>query len=255
MLVFSIVLLLTFIASVSGQSLPGLRFSTTLAVSGPATATQSIPALASPSLAPAPPAPPVIPEAPCQPGNNVGSFFIYSPNITSYLFAGQQLNITFAFSPAVTILPKAVQVKYASELNPEKWHETTTQLRLVSANISATSNTTSTPLTAVLYRIPFTIPTSISDGSYFLRLIPDGKEIFGVASNMQPCFANGMVMPTSSGKFLVMQPVSLVAFADTFGPNRVVTNSSGRIAGNGGQTLVFPLVIWLTTLWVLWVLV
>ncbi|KAI8929405.1 hypothetical protein BC831DRAFT_444292 [Entophlyctis helioformis] len=50
---------------------------------------------------------------------------------------------------------------------------------------------------------------------------------------MLPCFANGMVIPTSSNRFLVLQPVSLVAFPDRYGPGGQAVDAAG--SGSGMQ--------------------
>ncbi|KAI8923801.1 hypothetical protein BC831DRAFT_22678 [Entophlyctis helioformis] len=170
---------------------------------------------------------PILPR-PCEPGNNVGSFFITAPNASSFIFAGQSINVTFTFSPAVTIIPSQVELKFASVASGDQWQTTENILRIGASNssqpqpqpqpVSVTGGFVQSTPAGAIFSIPWRVPTSLADGGYVVRLVPDGKETSGVPPGMLPCFANGMVIPTSSNRFLVLQPVSLVAFPDRYGP-------------------------------------
>ncbi|KAL2913830.1 hypothetical protein HK105_206709 [Polyrhizophydium stewartii] len=165
-------------------------------------------------------------QTPCTPGSNVGSFFITAPNSSSFLFAGQLFNVTFSFSPAVSILPLRVDLKFASALNTEKW-DTSVSVDLATANASAAGLPAGPSSSAQRYVVVWQVPESMADGAYFVRLVPDGKEIVGVPAGSLPCFADGMVVPTNSAKFIVLQPVSLVGFPDRFGPQEVASAAAG----------------------------
>ncbi len=148
---------------------------------------------------------------------------------------GSKSLIEWKYTPLVTRPPATVDLKIQAigEGIVERWE--TTVLRAI-------------PLQNAT-RIEWTV-SSLNDGKYKLRLVPEGKETFGVALDKMPCFADGQAIPGNSGEFKVVNPVILTSAPDPLPPNTSAAGGeragswSGQRAGWALATLALVLGVW-----------
>jgi len=142
---------------------------------------------------------------PCVPGTQIGSMLIRSPNMSSIVMVGSNVNVTWDYSTLVTNPPAYVDMytQLVAPGTPPKW-------------VQQLSNRSVSP------RWIIWTPSGLIDGKYKIMLVPDGKMTDGVAANKLPCFSNGQVVPSSSAEFSISNSNGgLVVYPDNFAPSSV----------------------------------
>lgn len=140
----------------------------------------------------------------CKPGISIGYMLIRQPNITSMMTVGNTYNVSWDWSIMVTKPPTYVDV----------------YIQLMTPGVRTTWKQQIKMKQSVEPRWFLWKPDGMADGKYKLRLVPDGKETFNVASNLQPCFENGESIPSVSAAFTVSNPKGdLANYPDQFPPN------------------------------------
>jgi hypothetical protein len=141
----------------------------------------------------------------CTPGNSVGYMIIRKPNITSMIMVGTQYNVTWDWSITVTKPPNYVDV----------------YIQLIAQDITTTWKRQGAQHVPVNPRWFIWKPDGMVDGKYKLRLVPDGKETYNIAANLQPCFSNGEAIPSVSAAFTVTNSKGDIGtYPDQFPPNK-----------------------------------
>lgn len=151
------------------------------------------------------------PEAiPCKPGLTIGYMIIRQPNISSIVYVDKVYNVSWEYSNSVSKPPGIVNA-YVQLIAPgirPTWS------KQIAENVSTSA------------RQFWWEPKSLVDGKYKLRLVPDGKETFGVSAASLPCFENGEAIPSVSATFQVVSARgNIVEYPERFPANDVVAVS------------------------------
>ena len=159
----------------------------------------------------------------CTPGNSVGYMLIRKPNITSMLTVGTPYNISWDWSISVTKPPVYLDA----------------YIQLMAPGVRTTWKQEIAKKIPVEPRWFMWTPDGLLDGKYKIRLVPDGKETFNVAANLQPCFENGASIPSVSASFSMSNPRGdLSNYPDQFPPN-----SSGPILISPSSMYLYVLIV------------
>lgn len=175
-----------------------------------------------------------IAEAPpvaCKPGSTVGYMIIRQPNMSSIVTVGTPYNISWQWSVAVTQIPAYVDV----------------YVQLMTSGVTVTWKNKVLSQQSTDPSWFMWTPKAMMDGKYKMRLVPDGKETWGVPANELPCFSNGESIPSVSATFSVVN--SKGELIDT--RNDYMPNSKGLISYANDQFLS----MWLLSLSVLFLFV
>ena len=143
-------------------------------------------------------------QPPCVPGVKIGTVLISSPNQTSLVTIGSKFIISWKYTVITTVLPTYVDIKIQlidNAIIPKFDQYVTRSLPLANG------------ATSYVWNVP-----PLPDGSYKLRIVPDGKEIFNIGEKELPCFADGEANPGQSGIFRIINPKSITGYPDRFGP-------------------------------------
>ena len=127
--------------------------------------------------------------ASCQFGAT-GYAIVMQPNASSIVFPGSKFNVSWIYTNTVTNKPTFVDV-YAQCLTCPSVKVTFNNQ--VASKVPVNNNT----------RQFWWIPENLQDGKYKLMIVPDGKKVFGVPANEQPCFEAGESQPGQSALFQV----------------------------------------------------
>jgi hypothetical protein len=79
--------------------------------------------------------------------------------------------------------------------------------------------------------------SSVADGAYKLRVVPDGKETANKKQDEYPCFADGEAMPGTSAEFRVTRSTVIFETKDRFPPTSIDMwdrRKNGAVVGRSG---------------------
>jgi hypothetical protein len=143
----------------------------------------------------------------CKPGINVGYMLIRQPNITSMFTIGNTYNVSWDWSISVSKPAQYVDM----------------YVQLVAPGVQVTWKKKILEKQGTSPRWFMWKPDGLVDGKYKIRLVPDGKETYGVRADEQPCFDNGESIPSVSASFSISNPRGdLGNYPDPFPPNSAV---------------------------------
>lgn len=114
----------------------------------------------------------------CIRGTSIGQFIINSPNRSSIVVVGSNTLIKWTYSNLVTNPPTKIDIKIQQDGTQYEWNRFIVK-DLELGNTSRSYNWTVQPL---------------NDGPYKIRILPSGKETFGVKQDEMPCFSDGEVV-------------------------------------------------------------
>lgn len=137
-----------------------------------------------------------------------GQMLIFQPNMSSLVTVGTAYNVSWSWSILVTKPPSFVDV----------------YIQLIAPGVRETWKQKIAEKQSVDPRWFWWTPEGLVDGVYKMRLVPDGKETFGVNAKNLPCFANGESVPSASAEFTISNPRGeLNNYPDKFPPNSAGT--------------------------------
>jgi hypothetical protein len=167
----------------------------------------------------------------CVQGQVFGYATFVTPNMTSKAYVGNSFNISWKFTPNVKKLPDYVDLK----------------LQMLASKVEVDWNTVIASQVPTIPMYYIWTPKNALDGSYKLRLVPNGKETFILPSEQlskkQPCFEAGEAVPSVSSSFRLINPISAIddgtGSSSTYGPS-----NGGVTLSQSLPTLPLALVLW-----------
>jgi hypothetical protein len=118
----------------------------------------------------------------CIKGVKVGQFIIDTPNRSSIAVVGSNFLIQWKYSNGVSSPPKTIDIKIQKDGVEYIWD------KYVVRNLSLDNGAT-----AFMWKVQ-----PLNDGPYKIRMVPEGKETYGIKQDEMPCFADGEVLVSDS---------------------------------------------------------
>ncbi|KAJ3207890.1 hypothetical protein HDU67_007165 [Dinochytrium kinnereticum] len=136
-------------------------------------------------------------------GVKIGQIIVGQPNVSSIVMVGSVAMVSWQYTPLVKNFPKQVDIKINSVDGQQFW----TNAIVSSLNVSNGAR-------GWLWRVG-----QFADGSYRLRVVPDGKETAGKKQDELPCFFDGDPLPGNSAIFKITRTFEFDGSKDRFPPS------------------------------------